>query len=111
MTQCSVRHTRLALTTQRIGDFLLRGRPRMLWSPSSFEVWGKRGVHGTFHQFQQPLLHSITADYAAHGIAGLLSMLHSLNEAIKSPLEAKQHILKHLTVNIVVLWPDLFDLW
>src|SRR5438270_4863153 len=87
LAQCSVRHTRLALTTQRIGDFLLRGRPRMLWSPSSFEVWGKRGVHGTFHQFQQPLLRSITADDAAHRIARLLSILHSLKEAIKSPLE------------------------
>jgi hypothetical protein len=59
LTQCSVRHTHLALTPHRIGDFLLRGLPRMLWSPSPFEVWGKRGVHGTSHQFQQLSLHSI----------------------------------------------------
>ena len=52
LTQSSIRHTRLALTTQKVDDFFLRGRPRMLWSPSSFEVWGKRGMHGTFHQFQ-----------------------------------------------------------
>lgn len=51
LTQCSIRHTRLALTIQRIGDFLLHGCPRMLWSPSSFEGWGKRGVHRTVHQF------------------------------------------------------------
>jgi hypothetical protein len=36
-TQCRLRHTRLALTAQRIGDFLLRGLLHMLWSPSSFE--------------------------------------------------------------------------
>jgi hypothetical protein len=65
-TQCSIRHTRLALTTHRIGDFLLRGRPRMLWSPSSFEGWGKRGVHGTFHQFQYHLVRSTSAADAAH---------------------------------------------
>ena len=59
LTQYSVRHTHLALTAQRIGDFLLRGLPRMLWSPSSFEGKGKRGVHGTGHQFQQLLLHSV----------------------------------------------------
>jgi len=64
--QCSIHHTRLVWTTQRIDDFLLRGRPRMLWSPSSFEVWGKRGIHETFHQFQQPMLHSKSADDAAH---------------------------------------------
>jgi hypothetical protein len=52
LTQSSIHHTRLALTTQKIDDFFLRGRPRMLWSPSSFKVWGKRGMHGTFHQFQ-----------------------------------------------------------
>ena len=65
-TQCSIRHTRLALTTHRIGDFLLRGRPRMLWSPSSFEGRGKRGVHGTFHQFQYHLVRSKSAADAAH---------------------------------------------
>jgi hypothetical protein len=65
-TQSSIRHTRLALTTHRIDDFLLRGRPRMLWSPSSFEGWGKRGVHGTFHQFQYHLVHSKSAADAAH---------------------------------------------
>src|SRR6266699_3075611 len=36
------------------------------------------------------------------GIARLLSILYSLKESITSSLEAKQHILKHLTVNIVV---------
>lgn len=66
LTQSSIRHTRLALTTHRIGDFLLRGRPRMLWSPSSFEDWGKRGVHGTVHQFQYSLVHSLSAADAAH---------------------------------------------
>ncbi len=50
-SQCRFRHTRLALTTQRMGSFLLRGLPCMLWSPSSFEVEGKQGVHRTFHQF------------------------------------------------------------
>jgi hypothetical protein len=65
-TQFSIRHTRLALTTHRIDDFLLRGRPRMLWSPSSFEGWGKRGVHGTFHQFQYHLVRSKSAADAAH---------------------------------------------
>lgn len=64
--QCSLRHTRLALTTRRVGDFLLRGFPRMLWSPSSFEVWGKRGVHGAFHQLQQLVLRSSFAADAAH---------------------------------------------
>src|SRR5712692_67893 len=59
LAQCSIRHTHLALTAQRVGDFLLRGLPRMLWSPSSFEGKGKRGVHGTGHQFQQLLLHSV----------------------------------------------------
>ena len=58
-TQSSVRHTHLALTTRRIDDFPLRGLPRMLWSPSSFEGEGKRGVHRTYHQFQQLLLHSV----------------------------------------------------
>src|SRR5260221_4536196 len=59
LTQYSLRHSHLALTAQRFGDFLLRGLPRMLWSPSSFEGKGKRGVHGTGHQFQQLLLHSV----------------------------------------------------
>lgn len=36
-TQCRLRHTRLALTTQKIDDFPLRGLPHMRWSPSSFE--------------------------------------------------------------------------
>ncbi len=45
---------------------LLRGRPRMLWSPSSFEGEGKRGAHGTFHQFQQLQLRSLSAANAAH---------------------------------------------
>jgi len=57
-TQSSVRHTHLALTTQNIDDLFLRGLLRMLWSPSSFEGEGKRSMHGTFHQFQQRLLHS-----------------------------------------------------
>ena len=99
MTQCSVRHTRLALTTQRIGDFLLRGRPRMLWSPSSFEVWGKRGVHGTFHQFQQPLLHSITADDAAHWEARLFSRFHATEESLHGPIKAKVDLRQGLAVD------------
>jgi len=74
-TQSSIRHTRLALTTHRIGDFLLRGRHRMLWSPSSFKVWGKRGVHGTVHQFQYHLVRSKSAAYAAHCITRSLSAL------------------------------------
>ncbi len=65
--QSSFHHTRLALVTRRVGDSLLRNRPRMLWSPSSFEGRGKRGMHGMFHQFQQHLLHSFSADDAAHG--------------------------------------------
>ena len=70
-TQCSVRHTHLALTTQEIDDFPLRGLLRMLWSPSSFEVEGKRSMHGTFHQFQQRLLHSTFCRRC--GAQGLLS--------------------------------------
>src|SRR5215471_4094886 len=65
-TQYSVRHTHLALTAQRVGDSHLRGLPRMLWSPSSFEGEGKRGVHGISHQFQQLSLRSLSADDAAH---------------------------------------------
>src|SRR5207247_1792537 len=61
-----LRHTHLALTTQRIGSFLLRSRPCMLWSPSSFEGWGKQGVHGTFHPFQQLALRSVSAASTAH---------------------------------------------
>jgi len=37
--------------------------------PSFFKVWGKRGMHGTFHQFQQYLLRSLSADDAAHWIS------------------------------------------
>jgi hypothetical protein len=66
-SQCRFRHTRLALTTPRSGNFLLRGLPCMLWLPSSFEVWGKQGVHETFHQFQQLALHSRSAASTAHG--------------------------------------------
>jgi hypothetical protein len=43
LKQSSFHHTRLALTTQRIGGFLLRGRLHMLWSPSPFGV-GVSGV-------------------------------------------------------------------
>ncbi len=78
--QCSIRHTRLALITQRVGDSLLRDRPRMLWSPSSFKVWGERGMHGTFHQFQQHLLRSISADDAAHRESRLFSVLYTTKE-------------------------------
>jgi hypothetical protein len=35
--QCCLRHTRLVLAVQKIGDFPLPGLPHMLWSPSSFE--------------------------------------------------------------------------
>jgi hypothetical protein len=38
----------------------------MLWSPSSFEGWGKRGVQRILHQFSQRLLHSTSAADAAH---------------------------------------------
>jgi len=65
-TQCSVHHTHLALTTQRIDDSLLRSLLRMLWSPSSFEGEGKRSMHETSHQFQQHSLYSLSAAYAAH---------------------------------------------
>ena len=76
--QCSIRHTRFALITQRIGDSLLRDRPRMLWSPSSFEVWGKRGMHGTFHQFQYHLVRSISADDAAHCVSWIFPMQQNM---------------------------------
>jgi len=64
--QFRLRHTHLALATRRIGSFLLRGFPCMLWSPSSFEGRGKQGVHGTLHQFQQLALHSISAASTTH---------------------------------------------
>ncbi len=38
LKQSSFRHTRLALITQRIDDFLLRDLLHMLWSPSPFGV-------------------------------------------------------------------------
>jgi hypothetical protein len=38
----------------------------MLWSPSSIEGRGKQGVHGTFHQFQQLALRSVSAASTAH---------------------------------------------
>src|SRR6266702_7626967 len=103
-TQCSVRHTRLALTTHRVGDFLLRGRPRMLWSPFSFELWGKRGVHGTFHQFQQHLLRSITADDAAHGEARLLAILASAVEGGHGCIGTEVDLLQQLVVHSFQLW-------
>jgi len=78
LTQYSVRHTHLALTAQRMGDFLLRSLPRMLWSPSSFEGEGKRGVHGTYHQFQQLLLRSLSADDAAHARIAILTCFLTL---------------------------------
>ena len=93
LTQSSVRHTHLALTTQRIGDFLLRGRPRMLWSPSSFEDWGKRGVHETVHQFQYHLVRSKSAADAAHRIARSFPMAYPSKERAKGFVQAVQHIL------------------
>jgi len=45
----------------------------MLWSPSSFEGEGKRGVHRTYHQFQQLLLRSFSADDAAHARIDILT--------------------------------------
>jgi len=65
--QCRLHHTRLALTTRRSGNFLLRGLPCMLWSPSSLEGKGKQGVQRTFHQFSQLLLRSRSAASTAHG--------------------------------------------
>ncbi len=107
--QCSIRHTRLTLITQRVGDSLLRDRPRMLWLPSFFKVWGKRGMHGTFHQFQQYLLRSLSADDAAHRVAWGLAILHSTKESVKGFVEPLEHILLHLAMNILVLFSHLFD--
>ena len=64
--QCSFHHTRLALTTRRMSGFLLRGRPHMLWSPSSFEGEGKWGVQRTFQQFSHQQVRSFSAAEAAH---------------------------------------------
>ena len=40
------------------------------------------------------------------GIARLLAILHAAEEVFKRPIQAQEHILKHLAVNILVLWPD-----
>src|SRR5258708_31932567 len=82
----------------------------MLWSPSSFEVWGKRGVHGTFHQFQYRLVRSITADDAAHGRAWLFAMLDAPKEVVIGPFETQDHILQDMRGNVLILRPLLFDL-
>src|SRR5258708_32168714 len=81
----------------------------MLWSPSSFEVWGKRGVHGTFHQFQYRLVRSKSAADAAHGIAWLFAVLYAPKEVVIGPFEAHDHILEDMRSNVLVLWPLLFD--
>src|SRR5260370_42394008 len=44
-------------------------------------------------------------------IAGGLAGLDAIKEPVKSPLETKQHILKHLTMDVVIFRPKLFDLW
>ena len=106
--QCSLRHTRLTLITQRVGDSLLRDRPRMLWLPSFFKVWGKRGMHGTFHQFQQYLLRSLSADDAAHRISRRLAFSHSTIKGIKSEIDAFEHILQNLRWDLTQVRSNFF---
>src|SRR5947208_1495791 len=43
-------------------------------------------------------------------IAELFSIFDTIKEPVKSPFEAQQHILKHLTMNVVVLRSDFFNL-
>ncbi len=110
--QCSIRHTRLTLITQRVGDSLLRDRPRMLWLPSFFKVWGKRGMHGTFHQFQQYLLRSLSADDAAHRKARFFTILEATKEVLEGSIQASQDILKDMGGYLFVLWSQfVLDLW
>ena len=60
----------------------------MLWSPSSFEVEGKQGVHGTFHQFQQRLLRSMSAASTAPRVkmsGPHYQVTHDLSQAQGNP--------------------------
>src|SRR5260221_13660245 len=45
------------------------------------------------------------------GIAGGLSLLDAPKECLVCLIHAPQNILQDLGVDLVVLWPDLFDLW
>ena len=40
----------------------------------------------------------------------LFPVLHSAKEPIKSPFQTKEDILEHMRSNLLIFWPDLFDL-
>ncbi len=66
-------------------------------------------MHGTFPQFQQPLLRSKSADDAAHGVAWGLAILQPTKESVKGFVEPLEDILLHLAMDILVLFSQMFD--